>query len=208
MTREEWLRHAVEEINTAVFGGDLDLLNHDFQIACGRTQGSKPTECIQPYDGEDIKLEDFFPTTISVNFTIKDPIEMLTALTYECIHAFFNVKGTGKQFKKLAERYYFEAPYKEIHASEYLRETLTNVYARLEKNYGKFPGKPVVFHKKETKDGKKNTIVAFCPACGYELKISRKMFEKHNQGLPTCPCGTKMAADLSDEIEDESDDQH
>ena len=95
MTREEWLRHAVEEINTAVFGGDLDLLNHDFQIACGRTQGKKPTECIQPYDGEDVKLEDFFPTTISVNFTIKDPIEMLTALTYECIHAFFNVKGTN-----------------------------------------------------------------------------------------------------------------
>ena len=203
MTREEWLRHAVEEINTAVFGGDLDLLNHDFQIACGRTQGKKPTECIQPYDGEDVKLEDFFPTTISVNFTIKDPIEMLTALTYECIHAFFNVKGTNKQFKKLAERYYFEEPYKEIHASEYLREILVNVHNRLEKNYGKFPGKPIVFHKKETKGGKKNTYDVFCLECGYTVKITKRLINKYPGRLPVCICGAHMAVDLEDQLDSE-----
>ena len=199
MTREEWLRHAVEELNTSVFGGDLDLLNHDFQIACGRTRGSKPTETIQPYEGEDVKLEDFFPTTISVNFTIKDPIEMLTVLAYECIHAFFNVKGSGKAFKQLAEKYYFEAPFKEIHPSEYLKELIQSVYSRLVKNYGKFPGSPVVFPRAEEKQGKKNVLIAFCPECGYELKIARKTLEKYNNGLPTCPCGTKMALDLSDE---------
>jgi hypothetical protein len=201
MTREEWLRHAVEELNATVFKGDLDLLNHDFQIACGRVRGSKPTETIQPYEGENVSLDDFFPTTISVNFTIKDPIEMLTTLAYECIHAFFNVKGTGKAFKKLAEAYYFEAPYKEVHASDYLKELIQTSYEHLVKNYGKFPGVPVVFPKEEPKQGKKNVLIAFCPECGYELKISRKILEKHNNGLPTCPCGTKMALDLSDEEE-------
>lgn len=199
MVREEWLRHAVEELDSVVFEGDLDIFNHNFQIACGRCPGTKSTESIQPYDGEDVNLDDFFPTTISVNFTLKDIDEMLIALTYECIHAFFNVKGTTKQFKQLAEKYYFEKPYSQPHASDHLLGLIAVVRANLEKKYGKFPGQPVVFHKKEKKEGKKNFIVAFCPECGYEAKVSRKVFDAHNGGLPTCVCGTKMAQDLTEE---------
>ena len=203
MVTEEWLRHAVEEINTTIFGGDLDLLNHDFQITWGRILGKKLVETIQPYQGEDVGLDDFFPTTIIVNFTIKDPIELLTALTYECIHAFFNVQGSGKAFKQLAEQYYFEQPYKEIHPSDYLKELIQHVYDKLVKNYGKFPGAPVVFHKKDTGEKKKNFITLFCPNsdCGFEVRVSRKQFEAHEGKLPTCACGHKMAADLSEEEE-------
>lgn len=199
MSREEWLRHAVEELDSVVFEGDLDLLNHKFQIGCGRTQGSKPTECIQPCDDEDVQLDDFFPTTISVNFTIKEPIDMLAALCYECIHAFFNVKGCNKRFKSLAEKYYFEKPYKEVHPSAYLGSMLKMVYNNLVDKYGEFPGRPVVFHKKEKKEGKKNAFVVFCPECGYELKISRKVYENFNQTLPTCACGVKMIIDTTEE---------
>jgi hypothetical protein len=201
MTNEEWLRHAVEEIDIEVFGGDLDLLNHAFQINWGRVKGSKLTETIQPSDGEIIDLDDFFPTTICVSFTIKDPMDMLTALTYECIHAFFNIPKKNKQFKQLAEKYYFEKPYKEAHPSQFLTSILQNVHKRLIKQYGHFPGMPVVFYPKEKKDGPKNTLVVFCPHCDYELKISRKMYDKYNQKLPVCVCGTKMALDLSDEEE-------
>ena len=202
MTREEWLRHAVEEIDSIVFGGDLDLLNHGFQIACGRCPGQKKTECIQPSDAEDITLDDFFPTTISVDFKIKDPHEILTNLAYECIHAFFNEKGCTKRFKKLAEKYYFEKPYKEVRASAYLQDLINDVYRKLVKNYGEFPGKAVHFPKKEKKEGKKNTLTLFCPECGYVLKVSRKVFENYNKGLPTCMCGVKMV--LDEEIPEES----
>ncbi len=41
-----------------------------------------------------------------------------------------------------------------------------------------------------------------CNNCGYEMKVSRKMFEKHGKQLPTCVCGTKMALDLEDEEEE------
>ena len=41
----------------------------------------------------------------------------------------------------------------------------------------------------------------FCAECGYEMKTTRKMFEKHGQKLPTCVCGAKMALDLEDEEE-------
>ncbi len=201
MTREEWLRHAVEEIDTTVFGGDLNLLNHGFQIACGRCPGKKKTECIQPSEVENITLDDFFPTTIGVDFKIKDPKEMLTNLAYECIHAFFNETGCNKRFKKLAEKYYFEKPYKEVHASDYLQDLINDVYRKLVKNYGEFPGKAVHFPTKEKKETKKNTLLLFCPECGYTLKVSRKMFENYNKGLPTCMCGTKMVLDEEDPVE-------
>lgn len=198
MTREEWLRHAVEELDRYVFEGDLDLLNHNFQIACARVKGSKMTECIQPADEEALSEDVFFPTTIGVSFTIRDPQEMLVLLCYECLHAFFNIKGTGKKFKELAEKYYFEAPYKEVHASSYLKSLIKMVHQSLVDKYGDFPGSAVSFKPKEKKEGKKSTITAFCPECGYELKVSRKVFEKYN-GLPTCMCGAHMAQDLEDE---------
>jgi hypothetical protein len=68
--------------------------------------------------------------------------------------------------------------------------------------YGEFPGKPVVVRKREKGKGTKNTLKLFCGECGYQVKTTKKMFEKHDQKLPTCVCGNKMALDLDDE-EDE-----
>ena len=50
MTREEWLRKAVEMLDSELFEGDLDLVNHEFQITCGKFSGSKRTDTIQPYE--------------------------------------------------------------------------------------------------------------------------------------------------------------
>lgn len=202
MTREEWLRHAVEQLDSDIFNGDLDLINHDYQIACGRCSGKRLTESIQPSDTEDIGLDDFFPTTIHVNFTIKDPIDMLGALAFECMPAFFNMKPKGKLFKVTADKYYFEKTESGWRPSSYLLTLLNDVYKKLVKTYGEFPGKPVKFPEKEQKAKKKNSYAVFCPECGYEMKISRKVFEKHNNGLPTCPCGAKMGIDFEGDEED------
>ena len=201
MTREEWLRHAVEQLDSDVFNGDLDLLNHDYQIACGRCPGKKLTESIQPSDGENIGLDDFFPTTIHVNFLIKDPIKLLEALAFECMPAFFNMKPKGKLFKVTAEKYYFEYCDGWV-PSAHLNDLLKSVYDKIVKRYGEFPGKPVKFPEKEQKPKKRNSYAIFCPECGYEMKVARKVFEKHNNGLPTCPCGAKMGVDMEDENEE------
>lgn len=200
MTREEWLRRAVEMLDAELFEGDLDILNHPFQISCSRCQGNKKTECIQPYDGEDVSLDDFFPTTIGVNFTIKDSEEILGNLALECIHAFFNIKSSNsKKFKDLAQKYYFEAPFNEYHPSIYLKDIIKSILNKLIREYGDFPGKAVVFHKKDKKDQQKRAYTVFCPECGYEMKITKKMLDKHGGSLPTCPCGVKMGLDLEDE---------
>lgn len=204
MTREEWLRHAVERLNSDVFGGDLDLLNHDYQISCCKCTGKKCAEVYQPSDNEDIGLDDFFPTTIHVDFTIKDPIKILEALALACMPAFFNIQPKGKLFKSTAEKYKFEyISGSGWEPSSYLDDILSNVYKKLIKDYGEFPGKPIKLPVKEKKEKQKNSYAIFCPECGYEMKITRKIFEKHGKGLPTCPCGAKMGVDLEDEENEE-----
>ena len=201
MTREEWLRHAVEELDAQLFEGDLDILNHGYQIGAGKCGGQKMTECVQPFDGEDVKLEDFFPTTISVSYTIKDPIAMLGALALECIHAFFNEpKASTKRFKALAQKYYFDKPYNSYHPTNYLNDILEEVYKRLVHQWGAYPGKPVVIHKNE-KDGekKKNHYTYTCPNCGWSCKVSRRMYNKYKDKGPVCPCGAHLAVDGDDE---------
>lgn len=192
MTREEWLRHAVEKIDAAVFEGDLNLLDHQYQISCGKCGGKRAIEIYQPYQGENVRLEDFFPTTIVISHKIADPIEMLTWLTRGCIMAFFNITKVNKQFKSMACKYYFEEPYKECHPSDYLKEILNNVYQEMVKEYGKWPGIPVVDAPKEKTNTTKNTVKVFCPSCDFEMTVKKSVLKKHNNMLPTCGCGTKM----------------
>ena len=207
MTREEWLRNAVEKLNSNLFNGDLDLLNKPYQISCGITRTNAQNKggnyaVIFPYDGEDPTLDDFFPNTIIINHAIKDPVEILEAITLACIRAFFDHRVNNKKFKKHCEEYYFEQVDKQMVASDYLKSILNGVYGVMVKTYGDFPGKAVVQHVKDKEEGKekqKKTIKMFCPNCDFETKTSRKVFEKYGQKCPTCVCGTQMAVDLSDE---------
>ena len=158
MTREEWLKRAVEMIDTEVFNGDLDTINHQFQINCGICPGKKLSNTIQPYEGEDVRLEDFFPTTISICHTIKDPIEILGNLTRECIFAFFNEKKINKRSKKIFEKYYFIEPFTSCNMSDHLRSMLIDIHKRMVTKYGEFPGVPVIIYPKDKKEGKKKYI--------------------------------------------------
>lgn len=206
MTREEWLRLAIEKLNSNLFNGDLDLLNNPYQVSVGVTSTNifnrgRTYTVFFPYDGEDPTLDDFFPVTMIVDHAIKDPVEMLEALALACIRAFFNHKKDNKKFKKHAEDYYFEQVDKQLVASDYLKSILNGVYGVMVRNYGDYPGKAVVQHVKEKKEKErqKNTIKMFCPHCDFETKTSRKVFEKYGQKCPTCACGTQMAVDMEDE---------
>lgn len=205
ITREKWLRHAVEMLDTKLFNGDLDLFNRQYQVSIGRCPGQKMSESVFPFNGENISLDDFFPVTMQVDWTIKDPIDLLGNLALECIHAFFDERRVNKKFKALAEKYYFDKPYNKFTPTSVLRDILEDVHKSLVKEYGEFPGYPVVFHPKPKKEGKPNTLVLFCPNCGMEYKVNRKAWEKNTNGLPTCGCGTKMGVDLTEEGDEEKE---
>lgn len=202
ITREKWLRRAVEILDTKLFNGDLDLYNRQFQISVGRCPGIKMSESVFPYDGEDVNLDDFFPVTMQIDWQIKDPIEMLGTIALECVHAFFDERKVNKRFKQLADKYYFGKPYNRYTPTDILEPILKEVHDELVSELGEFPGYPIVFHKKPKTEKKSNTITLFCPNCGIEYKVNRKSWEKTLSGLPTCGCGTKMGIDATDEIND------
>lgn len=202
ISREEWLRHAVEEIDKQIFDGALELdVHHDFQIACGWCKGPKALgETIFPYQGEDVELDDFFPVTIHINCSnkITDPIMLLEVLTHECIHAFFDIRDHKKAFAIKAKIAGFEKPYRELNVSQSLKDRCIAINMTMKEKWGEWPGKAIVIKKKE-KEKKKNSFLIFCPNCGMEMHISKKMLDKHGRSMPTCPCGAKMALDESEE---------
>lgn len=206
ITREEWLRHAVEALDAKLFAGGLELLKTNYQIGCGWTKKNKIAECIFPYDGADVQIDEFFPNTINVNFQVADPIQMLTGLAHACLQCFYGIRTcNGKQFKTLAESFYFDAPFNKPNASPYLIDILKDVHKSLVQQYGEFPGKAIVIHKKEAKKGKSNKIVLFCEKCGYEISTTKKVWEKYEKKAPICPCGQQMIQDVEDEDSENQD---
>lgn len=191
-TREEWLREAVKLLNSQLFEGTLDLI--EYQISCSLLSGKKLGEVVFPYEGEDVKLDDFFPPTIHIDEKIKEPYKIVATLAHECIHAFMNIKKHNKAFGNAARKIGFEPPFTQFNPSNELIDTCKSIASQL----GEFPGKPVIPHAKQVKP-KTFTGVIFCPECGYELRVSEKMFKGHGEALPTCVCGAKMALDRSNE---------
>lgn len=203
ITAEEWLKCAIKHIDTIVFEGELDSTSHGHQIYFGRTHGKRGCETIQPSDAEAIDLDDFFPTTIGVDYQTKDVDQLLANLTLECVRAFLGLTK-GKAYRKKCESIYFDRPYSTANPSPFLRDQLADVRAAVEKEVGAFPGKAIKFPVKEQKEKKKTKTVYLCPECGLELSASTKKL-KGATGTPTCICGARMGI-VDDEAEETSKD--
>lgn len=193
-TREEWLRKAVELLDDQVFNGELGTKQNliQFQIGCALLGGRKLGEVVMPWQGEDVSLDDFFPPTIHIDEKIKEPAEMVETLAHECIHCFKDIRGHGKKFANEARKIGFEPPFTQL----VVNEELAAKCHEISKQLGEFPGKPVIPHKKEKKE-KTFSGILFCPECGYQLRVTEKMFKNHGEALPTCSCGAKFALDCS-----------
>lgn len=207
ITREEWLEHAVGLIDTYIFHGELKSSEKPYQIACGWCKSDKAMgeTVFPPDDCEDVTLDDFFPVTIHMSVKEKSVEDMVIALVHECIHAFFDIRNHGKNFKKKAKEVGFEEPITKFHPTEWLRNDCKNIISKLVEKYGEFPGKPVVGRKKNQKERKKTIFKLFCPNCGFECKAKKDDVEKF--GRPTCACGGLMALDLENEDGREAESQ-
>lgn len=195
ITREYWLRRAVEKIREHIFPSMPDL---EYQISSGWTTRKTKSlgETIFPYDGEDVQLDDFFPTTIHINVKIKCPKEIIGVLAHECIHTFYGIRGHKKDFIAIAKKAGFEKKYTEYNPGPDLLDSIDTIYSELVLEIGDFPGQPVHIHKGPVKEKAKSTGTVFCGDCGFEFKAKLKDIDKF--GLPTCACGRKMAIDIDD----------
>ena len=203
-TREEWLKQLITSLDQRLFDGDLNLTEHKFQICSGRAKGKQWADVIQPSDNEDITLDDFFPTTITISWSLHEE-DIAKAAAWICIPAFFNVTK-GKQYKSLMDKYYFEPPFSEPHPTPYGMDLIKEALAETVKLFGHFPGKPVKIPTKPQGEKKKNKFKVFCPDCGYEFSITKKMVDKFGKITPKCPsCGCKMGFDEETDDNDNED---
>lgn len=197
ITTEQWIRCAIKHIDRIIFEGELDTENHGHQVYFGRVRGKRGCETVQPSEAEDVTLDDFFPTTIGIDYQTKDIDAMLANLTLECIRAFLGLTK-GKAYKKKCQSIYFDAPYTTANPSPFLRDQLAAVRQAVEIEIGKFPGKAVRFPVKEQKEKKSTRTVYVCPECQLELSAVTKKL-KGATGTPTCLCGAKMTL-VEDEL--------
>lgn len=209
VTREEWLKAAVNSINESVFGGAYEV--DKLQISIGRPKGKALGETVvTDFDKEDVSMDDFFPPTVFISPLIKEPIHILSAITHELIHAYETMSPRhSKAFKFKAEEVGFIDKKTDYQMGEMLESTLKGVLDELTTSYGVWPGVAITApakKEKEEKEKKTNAIVYFCPECGFELKASKKSAEEH-PGMPTCVCGCKMGIDNGEEPTDEQSEE-
>lgn len=205
VTREEWLKAAVALVNKHVFNDEYEV--SQLQISIGRPKGKALGETVvTDFNKEDVSMDDFFPPTVFISPLIKEPIQILIAITHELIHAYETMSPRhSKAFKQKAEEVGFIDKKTDYQINDALETTLNGVLDLLVSQYGKWPGVAITTPTKKESDEKTkktNTIVYFCPECGFELKTSKKLAEEH-PGSPTCVCGCKMGIDIGEEPNNE-----
>ena len=205
VTREEWLKAAVGLVNKYVFNDEYEV--SQLQISIGRPKGKALGETVvTDFNKEDVSMDDFFPPTVFISPLIKEPIQILIAITHELIHAYETMSPRhSKAFKQKAGEVGFIDKKTDYQINDALETTLNGVLDLLLSQYGKWPGVAITTPTKKDSDEKTkktNTIVYFCPVCGFELKTSKKLAEEH-PGSPRCVCGCKMGIDYGEETNNE-----
>lgn len=189
ITREEWLTQAVYVLDDTMFRGILNSHTTSFQIACAKCSGKKQSECILSEDGS-------FPPTITIDYRLQDSEKVLMALSRECINAFLN-KPKGKYLTKICKAFGFEKPYSECHLNQAAMDIINIILEKMIDMCGMFPNIAII---PKTKKQKKTTdrLICFCPDCGFQFVVTKKMLDQHNNCIPTCGCGAKMRVKSKD----------
>ena len=127
VTREEWLKAAVGLVNKYVFNDEYEV--SQLQISIGRPKGKALGETVvTDFNKEDVSMDDFFPPTVFISPLIKEPIQILIAITHELIHAYETMSPRhSKAFKQKAEEVGFIDKKTDYQINDALETTLNSV---------------------------------------------------------------------------------
>jgi hypothetical protein len=186
-TREGWLQAATERLRV-VFGAKDITLPLRLRVACGfpcrgaLARNRRLGECHPMKSAAD------GVTHILATPWLDDPIEVLTLLVHELIHASDDCEsGHRGAFKRRAIALGLEGKMGETHLNTISLE-LRQSLEEISKLLGPYPHRkldPIVQYKKDST----RLIKVACPACEYTVRTTKKWIDV---GLPTCPCGAVM----------------
>lgn len=181
ITREQWLEKAVTALKQLFVDVNLTL-PEKLKVSCGwPTQGA-----LAGAKGRTIGqcFKDVCSITghneIFISPVLSDPIGVLETLVHEMCHAVDNCKSQHRApFKRMADAVGLTGKATATVAGDDLRVTLAAMAADL----GDYPHSTLDV----TKQVKKQTtrlLKAFCPECGYTVRITKSWA---NLALPDCP---------------------
>lgn len=198
MNRESWLEAAAKLLAPLFAEHEAEL--PEVRVAVGfpsvRALSAKKQrigECWAAEAADDKRSQIF------VSPLLADGVEALGVLAHELVHAAVGCEhGHDATFGRLARAIGLEGKMTATTVGPGLRLLLEEVVKVL----GPYPHaklNPALSGKK--KQGTRMILVK-CPACDYQVRATRKWIDV---GLPTCPCGAEMKAELPDEDESEED---
>lgn len=181
MTREEWLKAAISQIDREVFPG---ITMPEIQVSVGWPGGgSRRTrigECWSTSAAGDGVAQVF------ISPTLEDAPKVLATLTHEMIHAIDDCENGHKApFKRMALAAGLEGKMTATTAGEVLKAKLKIIADDL----GTYPHAALTLSASGTKTQGTRMLKLEAECCGYTVRTTRKWVDL---GLPSCPCGSAM----------------
>jgi hypothetical protein len=188
-TREAWLTEAIESLRTDIFAArDLEIPAYRVSVGWPGGRGKKSNvvgQCWNTAQTED------GTAAIFISPTVKDPVEVLSILVHEIIHAIDDcVSGHRGAFVKMFRKVGMVGKATQSAAGEELSAQLASVAETL----GAYPHAAIKKGQSGAGEKKQSTrmlkVVCLDEDCGYSLRTTRQWLDV---GLPTCACGEEMA---------------
>lgn len=197
-TREEWLNKLTDKLRP-MFAAINFPLPEKIRASCGfPSKGAlaKKKQRVGEAWSSDQSEDQHFETFVSP--MISDPVEVAAIQVHELCHCAAGLECKHrKPFTIVARAVGLEGRMTATVAGEVLKTTLEEFV----KEIGPYPHAKLVRSSSPKKQSTRMILIR-CPVldCGYQVRTTRKWLEV---GVPTCPCGEKMVAELPDELLDE-----
>jgi hypothetical protein len=188
-TREEWLEAAMVELQEHVFGPHTIKIP-PYRISVGWPGGKGKKSNVVGQCWNTSQTEDG-TAAIFLSPVVKSPVEALSILVHEAIHAIDDcASGHRGAFVKMFRLVGMVGKATQSAAGDELTITLQGISDRL----GKYPHSAIKKQEragKGEKQQKNRQLLVMCAEedCGYKLRTTRQWLDR---GLPTCYCGSEM----------------
>lgn len=193
-TREEWLTELTDMLRPLFAATDYPL-PEKIRASCGfpskgalAKKAKRIGEAWSSDQSEDQHFETFVTPMIS------DPLEVAAIQVHELCHCAAGLACKHrKPFTTVAKAVGLEGKMTATVAGEALLATLGEIVEEI----GPYSHAKLVYNSNPKKQGTRMILVR-CPklGCGYQVRTTKKWLEV---GVPTCPCGETMVAEIPDE---------
>lgn len=185
-TREDWLTAGVEELRP-VFDAIGKPIPQRIRVACGFPLDAKRSKAIGQCWADTASADKTIEILISP--VLDKPLEVFEVLVHELCHATAGAFNHGTAFRNVAEAMNLMAtgkgrePWKSTKGNTIFVQAYGSIIDSLEA----YPHAALTYQEKKTQATR--LLKAFCPTCGYTVRLTQKWASK---GLPTCPCGDEL----------------